>query len=167
MSSTLIGPIGTGIDANGFTTFSPTTGSQTIYVSSSTGSDSNNGLSPDSPVKTIAKGLSLLHNGSDDQLLLKAGDTFHESVKWPAGLSGMSASHPIVFSSYGTGPRPVIDSGIKAGFEIYGNPPVNNVAIVGLDFYSGARDPSSPEYTGATTGNTGISILSNSSNILI
>src|SRR5690349_9659591 len=113
MSSPAIGPIGAGIDANGWTTFSPSAGSQTIYVSSSTGSDSNSGLSPNSPVKTIAKGLSLLQNGSDDQLLLKAGDTFHESVNWPTGLSGMSASHPIVFSSYGTGPRPVIDSGSK------------------------------------------------------
>ena len=101
MMTALIGPVGSGIDANGWTTFTPSAGSQTIYVSSSTGSDTNSGLSPSSPVATIAKGLSLLRNGSDDQLLLKAGDTFHTSVQWPTGLSGMSASQPILFRATG------------------------------------------------------------------
>ena len=163
-------PVGTGLDANGWTTFTPSANARIIYVSSSTGSDSNTGLSPNSPLKTIAEGLSLLRNGSDDQLLLKAGDTFHESINWP-NVSGMSATNPIVISSYGTGPRPVIDSGTQDGLDIEGGggiTSISNIAIVGLNFYAGGRDPNSPEYvSGVTSDPTGINDLITGSNILI
>jgi hypothetical protein len=73
------------------------------------------------------------------------------------------------FSSYGIGPRPIIDSGTQQGFTTYNGAgtPVNNIAIVGLDFYAGARDPTSPEFTGGSVSTAGMAILSNSSNILI
>lgn len=48
---------------------------QNIYVSSSTGSDSNTGLSPESPLRTIAKASK---NGMT--IYLKAGDVFYEHV---------------------------------------------------------------------------------------
>lgn len=51
---------------------------QTIYVSSSQGSDSNDGLSEAKAVKTLAKGYALLAPGRSD-LLLKRGDTWLES----------------------------------------------------------------------------------------
>ena len=163
-------PVGTGLDANGWTTFTPSANARIIYVSSSTGSDSNTGLSPNSPLKTIAAGLSLLRNNSDDELLLKAGDTWHESISWP-NVSGMSATNPIVISSYGTGPRPVIDSGTQDGLDIEGGggvSSISNIAIDGLNFYAGGRDPNSPEYvSGATSDPTGINDLITGSNILI
>ena len=67
---------GFSLDANGLPIIAPQSNSRVIYVSSSTGSDSNTGLSPNSPLKTIAAGEALLRNGYPDQLLLKAGDTF-------------------------------------------------------------------------------------------
>ena len=102
--------VGTGLDANGFTTFTPSADTRIIYVSSSTGNDSNNGLSPNSAVATIAEGLSLIRDGSADHLLLKAGDTFvDQSFGW-LDISGRSATEPIVISSYGSGPRPIIET---------------------------------------------------------
>ena len=53
--STVIGPVGTGVDANGWTTFTPSVDTRTIYVSSSTGSDTNSCLSPSSPVGTTKR----------------------------------------------------------------------------------------------------------------
>ena len=102
--------VGTGLDANGFTTFTPSADTRIIYVSSSTGNDANNGLSANSAVATIAEGLSLIRNGSADQLLLKAGDTFVNQSFGYLDISGRSATEPIVISSYGSGPRPIIET---------------------------------------------------------
>jgi hypothetical protein len=158
------------LDRDGWTIFTPSASARTIYVSSSRGSDSNTGRSPDSPLATIAKGLTRLRNGSDDELLLKAGDTFHESIYWP-NVSGASASNPIVVSSYGTGAKPIIDSGNQNGLNIMGGggiTNISNIAIVGLDFYAGARNPNSSEFvSGATNNPTGISDLITGSNILL
>src|SRR5262245_6886667 len=66
-------------DAQGWTVVTPAADSKIIYISNSQGSDSNDGLSASSPVKTLSKGESLLRNGSADQLLLKRGDTWHEA----------------------------------------------------------------------------------------
>src|SRR5882724_12812376 len=76
LRQTQAAPSGTHLDANGWTTFTPSADKRIIYVSSSTGSDSNNGLSPNAAVATIAKGLSRIRNRSADWLLLKAGDTW-------------------------------------------------------------------------------------------
>src|SRR4051812_11989238 len=93
------------LDANGWTNITPSSDTRTIYVSSSSGSDSNNGLSASSPVKTIAKGYSLIRTESPDWLLLKKGDTFYESIPtWKK--SGRSAQEPMLISSYGSGDRP-------------------------------------------------------------
>src|SRR5439155_1209609 len=66
------------LDGSGWTTIVPT--GHTIYASSSTGSDSNDGLSPASAVQTLAKGRSLVRNGFGDALLLKRGDTFNTGL---------------------------------------------------------------------------------------
>jgi uncharacterized repeat protein (TIGR01451 family) len=67
------------------------------YVSSSGGNDSNNGLSPDTAFKTIAKvnGLALQPG---DQVLFKCGDTWRAEMLI-VSKSG-AASSPITFSSY-------------------------------------------------------------------
>lgn len=46
-----------------------------IYVSSSEGNDANDGLSPNSPLKTIKAGVA-----KGEKVLLKAGDVFYESL---------------------------------------------------------------------------------------
>jgi hypothetical protein len=158
----------TKIDADGWTTFTPSADTRIVYVSNSTGSDIYAGSAEDKPVKTIAKGISRLRNGYPDWLLLKRGDTWYESIGWP-NLSGRSASNPILLSSYGTGPRPVIKSGGKSGFAATGGrgvKAINNISLVGLDFYAQTRDPNSPEFAGAA-GATGISWIINAANILI
>ena len=160
-------PLGTKFDANGWTIFTPSAGARAIYVSSNTGSDANSGLSPNSPLASIARALALLRNGSDDQLLLKTGDTWHESINW-GNISGTSASRPILISSYGTGARPVIDSGSQEGFHNVGGT-TNNIAFVGLEFYAGARDPNSSEFSiaAANSSYSGMNWTTKASNILI
>src|SRR5262245_25827992 len=67
---------GRSVDAGGWTTFSPSHDTRIVYVSSSTGSDVNDGLSRNTPVKTIFRGVSLLRAGFPDWLLFKKGDTW-------------------------------------------------------------------------------------------
>src|SRR5262249_1136027 len=102
-------PVGTGLDANGWTTFNNQTG-PTIYVSTTTGNDSNNGLTPGAAVSTIARGLALLQQDGADSLLLKAGDTWVNQEFGYLNFSGQSASHPILISSYGNGAAPLIET---------------------------------------------------------
>lgn len=61
---------------NGWTVYERLPNTRIIYVSSSTGSDSNSGFSPDDPVATIEKGLVLMRSGYPDWLLFKRGDVF-------------------------------------------------------------------------------------------
>ena len=69
---------------------------------SNAGSDSNNGLSSSSPVKTLNK-VNSLSLRSGDAVLFRAGDTFRGHVTLKNGVT---------YSSYGTGPKP----------RIYGSP---------------------------------------------
>ncbi len=68
-----------------------------IYVSSSTGDDSNDGLSEHTPVKTLSKASSLAR--ADDAVLLKRGDLFRERITAKAGVT---------YSAYGEGAKPVL-----------------------------------------------------------
>jgi hypothetical protein len=74
----------------------------TYYVSSSTGSDSNNGTTVSTAWQTIAH-----VNGQTfqpgDSILFKRGDVWNESLVPPS--SGSSGS-PIAFDAYGTGAAP-------------------------------------------------------------
>ncbi len=76
----------------------------TTYYVSNSGSDSNNGLSPLTPWKTISK-----VNGESfspgDFILFKRGDTWEEELIVPS--SGNSTDY-IKFGAYGTGDKPVI-----------------------------------------------------------
>ncbi len=86
------------------------------YVSSSLGSDSNDGLSEASPFQTLGK-----VNGLDLEpgfrVLFKSGDTW-EGMLWPKG-SGTPFS-PIEISSYGGVEKPLIDGdGYQASVLIF------------------------------------------------
>lgn len=151
------------INSAGWTQVIPSSDSRLIYVSSSAGSDSNSGLSTTSPVKTIAKGESLLRNGMPDELLLKAGDTFNDNFgvwQW----SGRSAQEPMLIGSYGTGARPIIDAGTDNGLNAISS--VSNVDIMGLAFYANGRDPSLAN-PASTVNSTGIRWVATGSNLLI
>ena len=161
-------PVGTGFDANGWTTFNNQTG-PTIYVSSSTGNNSNSGLTPGSAVSTIAEGLKLLQQDGADQLLLKAGDTWVNQEFGYLNFSGKSATDPILISSYGTGAAPLIETptnGSGTAIGSIGAGTGSNIAVVGLDFYAYTRDPSNPHYAGPTDY-AGMDFENQLSNLLI
>ena len=174
------------LNANGWTVFTPTTGTGScgnsssnytgtciVYVSSSTGNDSTcaaqlpsvTSPSTGQACATIAKGISLLRPGaSADWLLLKMGDTFINqdfvgSGTGNGGLcaqSGISATQPLLISSYGSGARPIVEPNPSDGAAVFSSggggcaAGGNNIAIVGIEFYAYTRDPSNPSYNSAS-----------------
>ena len=97
--------------ADGFTVEKGTR--RTYYVSSSAGSDLNDGLTPETPFQTIDK-LNTLNFVPGDYILFKTGDTFVGMLR-PSG-SGTEGA-PIVVSSYGEGERPVLQPDPEGVFE--------------------------------------------------
>jgi parallel beta-helix repeat protein len=85
-----------------FLAWSGVASATTYYVSSSAGSDSNNGTSASTPWQTIAH-----VNGQTfspgDSVLFKRGDVWNESL---APASSGSSGNPIAFDAYGTGVAP-------------------------------------------------------------
>ena len=89
--------------------------------------------------------------GIPDWLLLKKGDTWTEPNESFSVICvfGRSASEPMLISSYGTGARPLLQSNnTSAVMTTNGVCPSggNYLAIVGLEFYAYARDPSSSSF---------------------
>ncbi len=143
-----------------WTTFTPSADTRIVYVSSSTGNDSNNGLSPFTPKATINAGRALLRTGYPDWILFNRGDTFSQSGWEVGGYGGRSATEPQVWGSYGDGPRPIFTpppgSGAD-GFRFNWSP--SNIAVLGLHIQA--------ESTG---GGSGVSLISSSqgnTNILL
>jgi hypothetical protein len=133
------------LDSSGWTIIQPQAGDRVVYVSNSGGKDTNTGLSPSAPVKTLQRGKSLIRSGHGDEMLLKRGDVWHEAFGiWTH--SGASASDPNVIGAYGTGARPEIMSGNSNGIQtgILGSTTINNVAIIGLHFYADGRINNKP-----------------------
>ena len=81
----------------------------TVYYVSSEGDDTNDGLTPETPIKTLSKASSLSLKAGDS-VLFKKGDTFTGSLSY-SNLDG-TKENPITFASYGDGDeRPVITNG--------------------------------------------------------
>ena len=157
----MVGATGYGLasppqDANGFTIWPAA--ENTYYVSSSSGNDANNGLSPATPKATIAAGWWLLRSGHGDHHCLKCGDTFHEAFPhWAYNGGGASRTNPMIIGSYGIGPRPIIEAtaaqtantGSVFDFSGGGGAPNTGFAhiwIFDLDFYCNYRDPNAAAY---------------------
>ena len=83
----------------------------TYYFSSSTGSDSfttAQAQNQSTPWQTLTKLNSMMSTlKAGDKVLLKRGDTFVGSIV--VSVSG-ALNNPVIFSSYGTGSKPIIDS---------------------------------------------------------
>ncbi|MDI6401767.1 T9SS type A sorting domain-containing protein [Balneolaceae bacterium ANBcel3] len=154
-------------DDEGWTVVVPSEDTRIIYVSSSMGSDDNDGLSENTPVKSIEKAYSLLRSGYPDWMLFKRGDVWYESFPF-IHVSGRSEQEPMLFSSYGTGARPLIKSKERnairrgGGDNIYGH-----LYIIGFDFYAYKRDPDSPDYDETYDANYGFSWTGGGHDILI
>jgi hypothetical protein len=131
------------LDAQGWSIFTPNAlNTRIVYVSSSTGNDSNSGLSPALPRRTIAAGKALIRNGFPDWLLLKKGDAWDESVgNWPT--VGSSLGEPQLLGSYGTGARPLVRSGASQGMLGSGGGSRRWLAVVGIHFRGRDNAPTS------------------------
>ena len=160
------------IDAPGFTTILPSGDSKLVYVSASAGDDFNDGLTPSTPLKTIAKGKELLREGSPDWLLLKIGDRWQEGLgRWVK--SGRSATEPMVITAYGEGTeRPLLMSGNENGLTTQGGSgsptTVDNLVVSGLHLYAQTRDPDATTFIqeSSSLGIVGIKWLLGSSYLL-
>lgn len=96
---------------------------KTYYVSSTKGSDSNNGEFESKPFKTLNK-INEITLGPGDQVLLEKGSIFNDQYLHLKG-SG-SAGAPIKIATYGSGNRPQIHTNGNGKWEQdYGRPLAN------------------------------------------
>ncbi|MGE0614749.1 MAG: hypothetical protein AB7P04_03840 [Bacteriovoracia bacterium] len=139
-------------DSAGWTQLAPT--ARVVYVSSSTGSDENDGLSPATAKRTIAAGKALIRDGYPDWLVLKPGDVFTNETFGTWCASGPAPERPVVIASYDavTGsyspsslpPKLLFGSaspstGFEAGnFCPNGQTHIKNVVISGIHFEGNA-----------------------------
>ena len=123
----------------GWTPLEPAANTRRVHVSSSSGSDANDGLSVRSPKATIGAALELLRNGHPDWLLIKRGDEFPDGLgDWV--YSGRSAAEPMVVTTFGTeDERPVFHCRSGDGLTVH-HEPVHDVAFVGLHLMADSPD---------------------------
>ncbi|WLT30367.1 chitobiase/beta-hexosaminidase C-terminal domain-containing protein [Geothrix sp. PMB-07] len=155
----------------GWTSVQPSADSRMIYVSASGGSDGNDGLHENTPLKSLVAAKAKLRDGYPDWLLLKKGDTWNEGIgQWL--WSGRSAAEPMVVSSYGSGARPVmITNGGQDGIYAFGGGPSHNqvmshVCFIGLDLYRSERDPDSLAFNASPGDTQAVNWLEGSVNLL-
>ena len=139
-------------------TFCPDTESKVIYVSTS-GNDNNDGLSPNSPVKSLPHAVKLTRRQSPDWIVLKRGDTFNDSfgtLKYRQGEQPLGGKHdrPLVITSYGKSQKRPVIRPKDSGLQLFG--PFGNITISGLEFRSKPG-----------TGGTGIRTLGEGTNYVI
>jgi len=88
----------------------------TYYVDATNGNDSNDGLSPITPWRTIAKVNSETFSPGDS-VLFKRGEVWREQLTVP---SSGNAGAPITFSTYGVGDNPEINGAdVITGWSVY------------------------------------------------
>ena len=103
---------------------------EVYYVSSSQGNDSNNGLSIQSPFKSIEK-LNTMQFNAGDTIYFKSGD-YWQGMFWIKG-SG-SYTNPIVIDVYGGNIRPIINGfGYQASILIFND---QHIYINNLELYN-------------------------------
>ena len=156
----------------GWTVFTASADTRKVYVSNSAGLDTNDGLSEAKPVKTLAKGKSLLRHGFPDWLLLKKGDVWTNEIIGVLTVSGRSATEPMLISAYGTGAWPLLKCNVGDVIMTMGGGgglgKGDYFAVVGLEFYGHIWDPASPTYNAsAPLGRTAITMLNPSNWVLV
>jgi hypothetical protein len=137
--------------SGGWTEFTASPDTRIVYVSSSTGADTNDGLSPDRPKRTAAAGKAVIRDHYPDWLLFKRGDTWTDDPVGQWTKSGRSATEPILIGAYGDDPaRPLFKTGTQGGFWTKYGPnestELRYVSLVGLEFWAHT-------YTGTTNSN--------------
>lgn len=146
-------------DGSFWTRFVPSEDTRLIFVSSSEGSDTNSGLTPDRPVKSLQKAYDLLRDGYPDWMLLKRGDVWYES--FPFWIkSGRAEDEKLVVGAYGeSDDRPQVrPDPNSSGLRNHGEDRVQHVAFVGFHL--------EPHNRTADDGAAGISWLREANDIL-
>ena len=87
------------------------------YVDATNGDDSNEGTSPSTAWQTLSK-VSGSSFSPGDSILFKRGETFRGQVSIPG--SG-TVNHPITYSVYGTGNKPLFLGSVKTKYTKYTN----------------------------------------------
>lgn len=157
-------------DSEGWTQFIPAADSRIVYVSDSEGDDAtgkyyrpsdpalgNDPRNPGNniqPFKTFSAAFKQTREGRPDWILLKRGDTFHESL---AVRNGRSEQEPFLLASYGAASQvPLVKTGSERGLKICCKT-FSDIAIQGIEFYAHTRNFDSPEFV-STEGNSGLSV---------
>ena len=105
---------------------------QKYYVSSSMGNDLNNGLSIQSPFKSIEK-LNSMNFNPGDSICFKSGD-YWKGMFWLKGSGTLT--EPIVVDVYGGNTKPIINGfGYQASVLIFND---QHIHINGLELYNSA-----------------------------
>jgi len=87
----------------------------TTYYVSTSGSDTNNGLSTGAPWKTINK-INSMSFQPGDSILFKRGEIWNEGITFRLTSSGTEAA-PINYSAYGSGEKPIISGALDSSKE--------------------------------------------------
>lgn len=97
-------------------------GARNVYVATVAqgGDDGNDGLSEGAPKATISAGWALIRSGVGDRLWLRRGGEWSASTI--SLVNGASPQAPTVIGAWGTGDRPILDTGTSAAFATsFGN----------------------------------------------
>ena len=121
---------------DGWSQFEPSVDSRIIYVSNA-GDDQDDGLSQQTPKRTLTEACKLVRDGYPDWVLLERGSRWQESLEDPWKKSGRSKAEPILIASYGDpqAARPLLDPG-KDRIALYfdSKQTIRHVAVVDLQF---------------------------------
>lgn len=126
-----------------WTHFAPSEDTRLVFVSSSSGRDTNSGLSPNKPVKSLARAYELLRDGHPDWMLLRRGDVWYESLpNW--GKSGRSEHEKMIVGAFGDEDvRPQLRPAPSTiALHVLGSGTIEHVAFVGLHLEPQERQPS-------------------------
>ena len=158
------------LSSTGFTVFTKSPDTRVIYVAAN-GNDSNDGLSPSSPLKTPSAGYKKLRNGYPDWLLFKAGDTFRGNLG-SLGKSGRSSKERMLIGVYGDGPRPIFHSPSNSWARKEFKGRADHVAFVGLHLIAINRKEAAERGNASGMGpdqwkQSGISFLGDAEDVLV
>jgi len=139
-----------------------TASATTYYVSSSAGSDANNGTSTATPWKTLNK-VATTTFATSDQILFKRGDTLYGEFSkplWEKGYIGTSSNH-FYIGAYGTGDKPIImmDCGNLVWTKRAGYDSIYAAPAIGFCYSSHGYEYINGEWTAMTQYSDDISDL--------
>jgi hypothetical protein len=134
-------------DDSGFTLFPLGEGARVVLISTTDGSDFNDGMLK--PVRTLKRALSLVRTGSPDRILFKRGDIFEPAnLNSSIELAGRGPTDPIILGAYGSNkdPRPILQGHFYFGPHVL----PRFIVVQSLDFYASTRDPTQKVFSTKT-----------------